>query len=171
MEAGLSPRQYLKKQRATTEQEAEVALETTILKNMLTDQGHILSNLNAYVCKLLEETVPEKDPREVMKILLKEGWMTGQGMVGTMTNELTLLWKAVRDFNTSQCNNQELEIADRSITTAKELGDNKYALAHNLMVRMTINAMGKAVKKNDKWVTSVALLLFSLWVIRSSSDP
>ena len=27
------------------------------------------------------------------------------------------------------------------------------------MVRMTVNAMGKAVKKNDKGVTSVALLL------------
>ena len=59
----------------------------------------------------------------------------------------------------SQCNNQELEISDRSLTTAKELGDNKYPLAHNLMVRMTINAMGKAVKKNDKGVTSVAVLL------------
>ena len=63
------------------------------------------------------------------------------------------------------------EVADRSLTSAKDLGDNKYVLAHNPMVRMTVNAMGKAVKKNDKGVTSVALLLFSLWVIRSSSDP
>ena len=104
-EAGLTPRKFLKKQRPTPEQDAENALETTTVKTMLKDQGHIFANLNACVCELMQQEVAEKDPRKRMKLLLVEGWMTDQGMVGTKTNELTLLWTAARDFKTSQCNN------------------------------------------------------------------
>ena len=104
-EAGISPHKCLKKQRPTPEMEAEKALETTVLKDLLKDQGHVLANLNAFACELMQEEVAEKDPRKLMKILLIEGWLTEEGMVGTKTNELTLLWKAVGDFNTSQCNN------------------------------------------------------------------
>jgi hypothetical protein len=49
--------------------------------------------------------------------------------------------------------------ADKKCNTAKELADNKYMQAHNLLLRMTCNAMGKSVKKNKADIVSVALIL------------
>ena len=51
------------------------------------------------------------------------------------------------------------EAADKAVTSPKEMVENKYVLTHNLLVRMTVNAMGKTVKKNDKGFTTEALLL------------
>jgi hypothetical protein len=49
--------------------------------------------------------------------------------------------------------------ANKKCNTAKELADNKYMQAHNLLLRMTCNAMGKSVKKNKAEIVSVALIL------------
>ena len=37
--------------------------------------------------------------------------------------------------------------------------DNKYVKAHNLLLRMTVNAMGKSVKKNKSDIVTVALIM------------
>ena len=104
-DANLSPRKYLKKTKPTPKADAEVVLESTVFTDMLKDHAGLLANLHAYVCELLDEEVPEKDPRKLMRLLLEEGWMDENGMVGNMDNELTLLWKDVRNFKSNQSNN------------------------------------------------------------------
>jgi hypothetical protein len=49
--------------------------------------------------------------------------------------------------------------AEKKRNTAKELPDNSYVQAHNLLHMMTFNAMGKSVKKNKADIVSVALIL------------
>ena len=39
------------------------------------------------------------------------------------------------------------DAADKAVTSPKEMVENRYVLTHNLLVRMTVNAMGKTVKK------------------------
>jgi hypothetical protein len=51
------------------------------------------------------------------------------------------------------------DAADKKCDTAKEVVDNKYVQAHNLLIRMTINAMGKTVKANKAGVVTVALIM------------
>ena len=80
----------MKKQRPTPEEEAEAALETGTLKTMMKDHGNILATMNAYVCELMDRKVEEKNLRELMKLLLKEGWLDEKGMERTEENELTL---------------------------------------------------------------------------------
>ena len=263
-DANLSPRKYLKRTRPTPKDDAEAILETKVFKDMLQDHAGLLANLHAYVCELLDAEVKEKDPRELLKLLLEEGWVYENGMVSNMDNELTLLWKDVKTFKNNQSNNlvknldpdmsevklgeikaadlKELvektnealkisetainktitasnktkaktstleqnqiraamenehlkviandldlkdcnktnawdisayakdkmiknyyeankEAADKTVTSPKEMVENRYVLTNNLLVRMTVNAMGKKVTKNDKGLTTVALLL------------
>ena len=49
--------------------------------------------------------------------------------------------------------------ANKKCSTGKEISENVYLQAHNLITRMTITAMGKAVKPNSKGITTVSLLL------------
>ena len=51
------------------------------------------------------------------------------------------------------------DAADKKCDTAKDLVDNKYVQGHNLLVRMTINAMGKTVKANKAGVVTVPLIM------------
>ena len=102
-DADLSPRKYLKKRpKKTPEADAEVVLESPVFTDMLKDHAGLLANLHAYVCELLDKEVPEKDPRKLMRLLLEEGWMDENGMVGNMDNELTLLWKDVRNLRATR---------------------------------------------------------------------
>ena len=104
-DANLSPRKYLKKTKPTPKDDAEGILETKVFKDMLQDHAGLLANLHAYVCELLDQEVSEKDPRKLLKLLLEEGWLYENGMVGNMDNELTLLWKDVKIFKNNQSNN------------------------------------------------------------------
>ena len=51
------------------------------------------------------------------------------------------------------------EDAKKNCSTGKEFSENVYLQAHSLISRMTITAMGKAVKQNKKGTTTVSLLL------------
>ena len=51
------------------------------------------------------------------------------------------------------------EEANKNCSTGKDISENVYLQTHNLISRMTITAMGKAVKKNNKGITTVSLLL------------
>ena len=51
------------------------------------------------------------------------------------------------------------DAAEKKCNTAKEVVDNKFVQAHNLLLRMTINAMGKTVKANKSNVVTVALIM------------
>jgi hypothetical protein len=55
--------------------------------------------------------------------------------------------------------NNNTAAAEKKCNTAKEVVDNSYMQAHNLLLRMTCNAMGKYVKKNKSDIVSVALIL------------
>jgi hypothetical protein len=55
--------------------------------------------------------------------------------------------------------NNNTAAAEKKCNTAKEVVDNSYVQAHNLLLRMTCNAMRKSVKKNKSDVISVALIL------------
>jgi hypothetical protein len=49
-------------------------------------------------------------------------------------------------------------LADKAVTSAKDVADNIYILGHNLMSRMTVTALGKDVKPNKSGVKTVSLL-------------
>ena len=49
-------------------------------------------------------------------------------------------------------------LADKAVTSAKDVADNIYILGHNLMSRMTVTALGKDVKPNKNGVRTVSLL-------------
>jgi hypothetical protein len=55
--------------------------------------------------------------------------------------------------------NSNKDAAEKKCNTAKEVVDNKFVQAHNLLLRMTINAMGKTVKANKSNVVTVALIM------------
>ena len=55
-------------------------------------------------------------------------------------------------------NCQSLALADKAVTSAKDVTDNIYILGHNLMSRMTVTALGKDVKPNKNGVRTVSLL-------------
>jgi hypothetical protein len=51
------------------------------------------------------------------------------------------------------------DVAEKKYNTTKEVVDNSYMQAHNLLLRMTVNAMGKSVQKNKSDIVTVALIL------------
>ena len=54
--------------------------------------------------------------------------------------------------------NDNKNLADKAVTSAKDVTDNKFILGHNLMSRMTVTALGKDVKLNNSGVKTVSLL-------------
>ena len=57
--------------------------------------------MSDYIADLMNE----KNLRELLKVLLLEGWIDEKGMVKINTNELNLAWKEVRKFNAQQSMN------------------------------------------------------------------
>ena len=55
--------------------------------------------------------------------------------------------------------NNNTAAAEKKCNNAKEVVDNSYVQAHNLLLRMTVNAMGKSVKKNKSDIVTLALIL------------
>ena len=49
-------------------------------------------------------------------------------------------------------------LADKAVTTAKDITDNIFIQGHNLMSRITVTALGKDVKPNKNGVSTVSLL-------------
>jgi hypothetical protein len=252
-EANFSPRKDSKRQKNLSTTEAESALDSDELKGMLADQRTLLTAMGDYVSDLIDVKTEEKDPRQLLKMLLLDGWIDDKGRITNKDGELTLVWKEVRRFNTQQsmnmiknlnpdiektkidvvedttvvelvvatnrslkltetvlnklvvssaetkgriseaeqkqiradlenehlkllghdldlkdCTksnaweisayakdmmiknhyNSNKDVAEKTCNTAKEVVDNKYVQAHNLLLRMTVNAMGKSVKPN-----------------------
>jgi hypothetical protein len=49
-------------------------------------------------------------------------------------------------------------LADKTVTSAKDVAENSYILGHTLLSRMTVTALGKEVKPNKNGVKTVSLL-------------
>ena len=72
-EANFSPRKENKKMCVVSETDAEKALDAITLKEMLRDQGSLLATMGPYVEELTEDKITEKDPRQLLKVLLMGG--------------------------------------------------------------------------------------------------
>ena len=96
-----SPRKETKKLRGIPETEAEDALDTNVLKDLLKDHGADLANMIPYVEELTASKAVAKEPRELLKALMVEGYMDTDGLVTSKDNEKSLVWKAVRRFNSA----------------------------------------------------------------------
>ena len=84
-----SPRKHSKKHWQLSLSVAEATLESGELKAILYKQRCLLAAMSDYIANLMDE----KNPRELLKVLLLEGWIDGKGMVKIITNEITLVWK------------------------------------------------------------------------------
>ena len=263
--AFFSPSKVNKKaKKGLSNEEADLAIASEVIKKMMVEQAVVLQSLNSYASDLMAKEIPDKDPKVIFKLLMCEGWLDKDGRVTSKEGDLTGIWKDIKVFLNSQSralvegmtpdieeitvgevtgdtseelakdinlklklienttnkiikdttskkekiseNEQKLiradlekehlkllghdlnlenctktnaweisnfarkemiknyaakhpEEASRSCTTGKEISENVYLQAHNLISRMTITAMGKAVKQNNKGVTTVALLL------------
>ena len=82
-----SLRKHLKKHRQLSFI-SEATLESGELKAILYKQRCLLAAMSDYIANLMDE----KNPRELLKVLLMEGWIDGKGMVKIITNEFTLVW-------------------------------------------------------------------------------
>jgi len=104
-EANFSPRNDSKRQKNLPTTEAESALDSDELKGMLADQRTLLAAMGDYVSDLIDVKTEEKDPRQLLKMLLLDGWIDDKGRITNKDGELTLVWKEVRTFNTQQIMN------------------------------------------------------------------
>ena len=114
-EANFSPRKDSKRQNNLTTTEAESALDADELKGMLADQRILLTAMGDYVSDLIDVKTEEKDPRQLLKMLLLDGWIDDKGRITNKDGELTLVWKEVRRFNTQQKINLCVKTVTRSV--------------------------------------------------------
>ena len=96
-----SPRKETKKLCMVSETEAEKALDASVIKELLKDQGPLLASMGPYVEELTASKTAAKEPREFLKVLLMEGYMDENGLITSNDNEKSLVWKAVRKYNSS----------------------------------------------------------------------
>ena len=96
-----SPRKETKKLRVVSDADAESALDASVIKDLIKDQGHVLASMGPFVEELTDSKVTVKEPREFLKVLLMEGYMDENGLLTNNDNEKLLIWKAVRRFNSS----------------------------------------------------------------------
>ena len=94
-----SPRKETKKLCVIPETQAENALDASVLKDLLKDQGAVLASMGPYVEELTASKTTAKEPRELLKVLMMEGYMDADGLVTSNDNEKSLVWKAKRRFN------------------------------------------------------------------------
>ena len=88
-----------------SETEAERALDASVIKDLLKDQGPLLASMGPYVEELTASKTAAKEPREFLKILLMEGYMDENGLITSNDKEKSLVWKAVSRFYSSRGKN------------------------------------------------------------------
>ena len=96
-----SLRKPMKKHRQLSLFISEATLESGELKAMLYKQWSVLAAMSDYIADLMNE----KNLRELLKVLLLEGWIDEKGMDKINTNKLNLAWKEMRKFNAQQSMN------------------------------------------------------------------
>ena len=92
-EANFSPRKDSKRQKNLSTTEAESALDSDELKGMLADQRTLFTAMGDYVSDLIDVKTEEKDPRQLLKMLLLDGLMI---RVGSQTRMVSLPWSGRR---------------------------------------------------------------------------
>ena len=102
-----------------------------------TEQKIIRTDLENEHLKLIGHNL---DLKECVK---KTGW------------EIATFARTVRNKNWYESNKI---VADKAVTSAKDITDNIYIQGHNLMSRITVTALGKDVKPNKNGVKTVSLL-------------
>ena len=90
-DTGFSPRKETKKLCVVSETDAEKALDASMIKDLLKDQGLVLASMGPYVEELTDSKTSAKEPREFLKVLLMEGYMDENGLVTSNDNEKSLI--------------------------------------------------------------------------------
>ena len=153
-ETEFSPRKDTKKLRGITETEAEDALATNVLVDLLKDHGADLANMVPYVEELTASKAVAKEPRELLKALMMEGYMDTDGLVTSKDNEKSLVWKAVRRFNSVLGKNlvdsltpelDSVKLDEIKGTTVPEI-----IAATNKELKKTESALNQLIDSNNK---------------------
>ena len=149
-EAFFSPSKANKKARAISSADAEKALESEVMKKMLTEQAITFQSLGAYASDLMGRDITEMNPKAILKTIMFEAWIDTEGRITSNDEDLTVIWKDIKRFNNAQSvamvNGMTPDIDEIDIGEVRATSGDELVKEINLKLKVIESTSNKLIK-------------------------